>query len=36
MSHRLGNTKAFDKRWRKNRVRNKIARASRKKNRRIA
>lgn len=33
MSHRAGNKKAFDKRWRKNRVRNKIAAASRRKNR---
>jgi hypothetical protein len=33
MSHRLGNKKKFDKRWRKDRVRNKIAKASRRKNR---
>jgi hypothetical protein len=33
MSH-IGNSKEFDKRWRKNRVRNKIARKSRRINRR--
>lgn len=33
MSHRIGNTKEFDKRWRKGRVRNKVAKASRRKNR---
>jgi hypothetical protein len=33
-SHRIGNSLAFDKRWRHNRLRNKLARASRKRNRR--
>lgn len=33
MSHRTGNTKEFDKRWRKDRERKKAARAARRKNR---
>jgi hypothetical protein len=33
VSHRQGNTKEFDKRFRKGRVRNKLAKASRKRNR---
>lgn len=33
-NHRMGNTAEFDKRWRWNRHRNKIAAASRRKNRR--
>lgn len=33
MSHRNSNTKEFDKRWRKSRVRAKLAKASRRKNR---
>jgi hypothetical protein len=32
MSHRIGNDKEFDKRWRKNREKNKLARTSRRKN----
>ncbi len=34
MSHRQGNTPEFDKRWRAQRRRNKLARAARKKNKR--
>lgn len=33
MSHRTGNTKAFDNRWRKSRAKAKAAKAARKKNR---
>jgi hypothetical protein len=33
MSHRTGNTKEFDKRWRKERAKKKAAAASRRKNR---
>ncbi len=33
MSHRTGNTKEFDKRWRKGRAKNKAAKAARRKNR---
>lgn len=33
MSHRQGNTKEFDKRWRKARARKKLAKQQRKKNR---
>lgn len=33
MSHRAGNTKAFDNRWRKGRAKVKAAKAARKKNR---
>jgi len=33
MSHRLGNTKEFDKRWRKERAKKKAAAASKRKNR---
>lgn len=33
MSHRSGNTKEFDNRWRKGRVKNKLAKKSRRKNR---
>lgn len=30
MTHRTGNSKEFDKRWRKQRVKNKLARKNRK------
>jgi hypothetical protein len=33
MSHRIGNSKEFDIRWRKQRIKNKIAKLSRRKNR---
>ena len=33
MSHRMGNTKEFDNRWRKERAKRKQAKVSRKKNR---
>lgn len=33
MSHRLGNTKEFDKRWRKERAKSKAAKAVRRKQR---
>jgi len=33
MTHRMGNSKEFDKRWRKERAKRKQAKASRRKNR---
>jgi hypothetical protein len=33
MSHRIGNTKEFDKRWRRERAKRKLRKAARRKNR---